>query len=150
MTRSQQLISVVQQSQFSYLDSLIHLFVGGSELHGAKLKAIGPIEIGAVPVGKEYLRLQFFLGDTYESNPKIGCCSTAASRCRDGRRDSIHARLGDLGASPARGSDAFRAHHPATRGHQRAANGPAISSIGRDSLGAGIRAGGPAARGSLR
>ena len=74
-------------------------------------------------------RLQFFLGNAYESHPKIGCSSAAAARCRDGRCDSIHARLGDLGASPARGSDAFRAHHPATRGHQRAANGPQLAPL---------------------
>src|ERR1700752_4883496 len=38
MTRSDQLVSAVEQSQFPYLDSLINLFVGGSELHGAKVK----------------------------------------------------------------------------------------------------------------
>jgi hypothetical protein len=35
MTRAEQLIAAVQQSGFPHLDSLIHLFVGGSELHGA-------------------------------------------------------------------------------------------------------------------
>src|ERR1700676_146685 len=38
MTRAEQLIAAVQQSGFPYLDSLIHLFVGGSELHGATVK----------------------------------------------------------------------------------------------------------------
>jgi uncharacterized protein len=38
MTRAEQLIAAVQQSGFPHLDSLIHLFVGGSELHGAKVK----------------------------------------------------------------------------------------------------------------
>jgi len=38
LTRTDQLISAVKQSGFAYLDSLIHLFVGGSELHGAKVK----------------------------------------------------------------------------------------------------------------
>jgi hypothetical protein len=33
MTRAEQLIAAVQQSGFPHLDSLIHLFVGGSELH---------------------------------------------------------------------------------------------------------------------
>jgi len=37
MTRAEQLIAAVQQSGFPHLDSLIHLFVGGSELHGAKV-----------------------------------------------------------------------------------------------------------------
>jgi len=36
--RAEQLISAVQQTQFPHLDSLIHLFVGRSELHGAKVK----------------------------------------------------------------------------------------------------------------
>src|SRR5438094_10235981 len=37
VTRAEQLISAVRQSQFPHLDSLIHLFVGGSELHGANV-----------------------------------------------------------------------------------------------------------------
>ena len=37
-TRTEQLLSAVEQSQFPYLDSLIHLFVGGSEWPGAKVK----------------------------------------------------------------------------------------------------------------
>jgi len=36
MSRAEQLFSAVEQAQFPYLDSLIHLFVGGSELHGAR------------------------------------------------------------------------------------------------------------------
>src|SRR5580704_3482814 len=40
MTRSEQLVSAVHQAQFPYFDSLIHLFVGGSELHGAKLRTV--------------------------------------------------------------------------------------------------------------
>jgi hypothetical protein len=38
MTQAEQLIAAVQQSGFPHLDSLIDLFVGGSELHGAKVK----------------------------------------------------------------------------------------------------------------
>jgi len=41
------LISAVQQSQFPHLDSLIHLFVGGSELHGAKVKNMDDLDIYA-------------------------------------------------------------------------------------------------------
>ena len=48
MTRVDQLISAVQQSQFSHLDSLIHLFVGGSELHGAKVKNTDDLDIYGV------------------------------------------------------------------------------------------------------
>ncbi len=48
MTRAEQLISAVQQSGFPYLDSLIHLFVGGSELHGAKVKNTDDLDIYGV------------------------------------------------------------------------------------------------------
>jgi hypothetical protein len=33
MSRAKQLIAAVEQSGFPHLDGLIHLFVGGSELH---------------------------------------------------------------------------------------------------------------------
>src|SRR5207244_10736437 len=48
MTRSEQLISALRQSQFPFLDSLIHLFVGGSELHGAKVKDTDDLDIYGV------------------------------------------------------------------------------------------------------
>jgi len=48
VTRSEQLISAVQQSQFPHLDSLIHLFIGGSELHGAKVKDTDDLDIYGV------------------------------------------------------------------------------------------------------
>jgi len=38
MTRAEQLIDALRQSEFPHLDSLIHLFIGGSEPHGAKVK----------------------------------------------------------------------------------------------------------------
>lgn len=48
MTRADRLISAVQESGFPYLDSLIHLFVGGSELHGAKVKNTDDLDIYGV------------------------------------------------------------------------------------------------------
>ena len=45
LTRSEQLIAAVQRSGFPHLDSLIHLFVGGSELHGAKVKNTDHLDI---------------------------------------------------------------------------------------------------------
>ena len=48
MTRAEQLIAAVQQSGFPHLDSLIHLFVGGSELHGAKVKDTDDLDIYGV------------------------------------------------------------------------------------------------------
>lgn len=47
-TRSAQLISAVQQSRFPHTASLIHLFVGGSELHGAKVKNTDDLDIYGV------------------------------------------------------------------------------------------------------
>jgi len=48
MTRADQLVSAVERSQFPYLDRLIHLFVGGSELHGAKVKDTDDLDIYGV------------------------------------------------------------------------------------------------------
>jgi uncharacterized protein len=48
MTRAEQLIAAVQQSGFPHLDSFIHLFVGGSELHGAKVKDTDDLDIYGV------------------------------------------------------------------------------------------------------
>jgi predicted nucleotidyltransferase len=48
MTRADQLLSAIQQTQFPYLDSLIHAFVGGSELHGAKVKDTDDLDIYGV------------------------------------------------------------------------------------------------------
>ena len=48
MTRSDQLVCAVHQAQFPHLDSLIHPFVGGSELHGAKVKKTDDLDIHGV------------------------------------------------------------------------------------------------------
>lgn len=48
MTRPEQLLAAVKQSGFPHLDSLIHLFVGGSELHGAKVKNTDDLDIYGV------------------------------------------------------------------------------------------------------
>ena len=48
MTRTEQLMSAVRQAQFPHPDSLIHLFVGGSELHGAKVKDTDDLDIYGV------------------------------------------------------------------------------------------------------
>src|SRR6266516_1165693 len=45
VTRAEQLMSAVRQAQFPHPDSLIHLFVGGSELHGAKVKNTDDLDI---------------------------------------------------------------------------------------------------------
>jgi len=48
VNRAQQLISAVQRSAFPHLESLIHMFVGGSELHGAKVKNTDDLDIYGV------------------------------------------------------------------------------------------------------
>jgi predicted nucleotidyltransferase len=48
MTRTEQLVDAVRQSEFPHLDSLIHLFIGGSELHGAKVQDTDDLDIYGV------------------------------------------------------------------------------------------------------
>jgi len=48
VNRAQQLLSAVERSEFPHLDSLIHMFVGGSELHGAKVKNTDDLDIYGV------------------------------------------------------------------------------------------------------
>jgi predicted nucleotidyltransferase len=43
--RSDQLLGAVRESGFPHLNGLIHLFVGGSELHGAKVKNTDDLDI---------------------------------------------------------------------------------------------------------
>jgi len=60
MDRSEQLLAAVRESGFSYPGGLIHLLVGGSELHRAKVKktdlpeSVGKAKISA-PVSRVYL-----------------------------------------------------------------------------------------------
>jgi hypothetical protein len=48
MPCAEQRIAAVQQSGFPHLNNLIHLFVGGSELHGAKVKDTDDLDIYGV------------------------------------------------------------------------------------------------------
>lgn len=45
MSRTDQLLDALQQADFPHLNGLIHLFVGGSELHGAKVKNTDDLDI---------------------------------------------------------------------------------------------------------
>ncbi len=45
MSRTDQLLDALCQASFPHLDGLIHLFVGGSELHGAKVKHTDDLDI---------------------------------------------------------------------------------------------------------
>lgn len=80
MTRSDQLVSAVEQSQFPYLDSLIHLFVGGSELHGAKVKDTDDLDIYGVYLEPPALVLGLDKQDFY-------VWSTAGNERRNGPND---------------------------------------------------------------
>jgi uncharacterized protein len=48
MIRAEQLLAAVKKSDFPHPGNLIHLFVGGSELHGAKIKDTDDLDIYGV------------------------------------------------------------------------------------------------------
>lgn len=50
MDRKAEVIAAVQQSQFPHMQRLIQLFIGGSELHGAKVKDTDDLDIYGVYV----------------------------------------------------------------------------------------------------
>jgi predicted nucleotidyltransferase len=80
MTRDEQLIAAVQQSGFPHLDGLIHLFVGGSELHGAKVKDTDDLDIYGVYLEPPELVLALDKQDFY-------VWSTAGDERRNGPDD---------------------------------------------------------------
>jgi len=80
MTRAEQLIAAIQQSGFPHLDSLIHLFVGGSELHGAKVKDTDDLDIYGVYLEPPELVLGLDKQDFY-------AWSTAGDERRNGPDD---------------------------------------------------------------
>src|SRR5436305_291470 len=80
MTRADQLISAVQQSGFPFLDSLIHLFVGGSELHGAKVKNTDDLDIYGLYLEPPELALGLEKQDFY-------VWSTSGNERRNGPND---------------------------------------------------------------
>jgi len=80
MTRAEQLISAVQEAKFPFLDGLIHLFVGGSELHGAKVKNTDDLDIYGVYLEPPELVLGLDKRDFY-------VWSTAGNERRNGPDD---------------------------------------------------------------
>jgi predicted nucleotidyltransferase len=80
LTRSEQLIAGVQQSGFPHPDCLIHLFVGGSELHGAKVKNTDDLDIYGVYLEPPELVLGLDKQDFY-------VWSTAGDERRNGPDD---------------------------------------------------------------
>jgi len=80
MTRAEQLIDAVQQSGFPHLNGLVHLFVGGSELHGAKVKDTDDLDIYGVYLEPPELVLGLDKQDFY-------VWSTAGDERRNGPDD---------------------------------------------------------------
>jgi len=48
MARAEQLLSAIERAEFPHLENLVHVFVGGSELHGAKVKDTDDLDIYGV------------------------------------------------------------------------------------------------------
>jgi len=80
MTRFAQLVSGVEQSGFPHIDRLIHLFVGGSELHGAKVTNTDDLDIYGVYLEPPELVLGLEKQDFY-------VWSTAGDERRNGPDD---------------------------------------------------------------
>jgi predicted nucleotidyltransferase len=80
MTRTEQLLSAVERSGFPFLNSLIHLFVGGSELHGAKVKDTDDLDIYGVYLEPPELVIGLDQSDFY-------VWSTAGDDRRNGPND---------------------------------------------------------------
>jgi predicted nucleotidyltransferase len=77
MTRTQQLLAAVERSQFPYPEGLIHLFIGGSELHGAKVKNTDDLDIyGAYLEPPEFIigldRSDFYVWSTAGNERRNG------------------------------------------------------------------------------
>jgi hypothetical protein len=84
MLRVKQLLSALEQAQFPFMDGLIHPFVGGSELHGAKVKDTDDLDIYGVYFEPRGL----FLGWTN----KVVSQKRRSAGCRESeqaRRDSV-------------------------------------------------------------
>lgn len=81
MDRSAQLFASVSESGFSYLDGLIHLFVGGSELHGAKVKNTDDLDIYGVYIEPPELALGLERSEFY-------VWSTSGNERRNGPDDT--------------------------------------------------------------
>lgn len=80
MDRSERLLSAVRESGFPHLDGLIHLFIGGSELHGAKVKDTDDLDIYGVYLEPPELALGLERSEFY-------VWSTAGNERRNGPDD---------------------------------------------------------------
>ena len=80
MDRSEHLLAAVQQSGFPHLNGLIHLFIGGSELHGAKVNKTDDLDIYGVYLEPPELALGLERAEFY-------VWSTAGNERRNGPDD---------------------------------------------------------------
>ena len=77
MSRAEQLLSVIKKGKFPHLESLIHAFVGGSELHGAKVADSDDLDIYGVYLEPAELALglessEFFVWSTAGNERRNG------------------------------------------------------------------------------
>jgi len=77
MARAEQLLSAIKGAKFPHLESLIHIFVGGSELHGAKVMGTDDLDIYGVYLEPPELvlgldRFEFFVWSTAGSERRNG------------------------------------------------------------------------------
>ena len=80
MARAEQLLSAIERAEFPHFENLVHVFVGGSELHGAKVKDTDDLDIYGV-----YLEPpQFILG---LEKSEFFVWSTAGNERRNGPDD---------------------------------------------------------------
>jgi len=80
MTRTEPLHPALDRSQFPHLNGLIHLFIGGSELHGAKVKNTDDLDIYGAYLEPPELALGLDRSDFY-------VWSTAGDKRRNGPDD---------------------------------------------------------------
>lgn len=69
MARAEQILSAIKQAEFPHIENLIHVFIGGSELHGAKVKDTDDLDIYGVYLEPPELilgleRSEFFVWST--------------------------------------------------------------------------------------
>ncbi len=77
MTHAERVLSAVRQSGFVHFDDLVHVFVGGSELHGAKIKDTDDLDIYGVYLEPPELALgleknEFFVWSTAGNDRRNG------------------------------------------------------------------------------
>ena len=89
MTHAERVLSAIRQSGFVHFDDLIHVFVGGSELHGAKIKNTDDLDIYGVYLEPPELVLgleknEFFVWSTAGMTVEMGRTTLISACIRSG------------------------------------------------------------------